>query len=183
MTDPRHPRRSLISALPLVLFTGLALAAPPVPVDRVDLSRYMGRWYEIALIPNFFQRRCVADTSAEYALREGGLVSVTNRCRTKSGDMDQAEGVARVVDPATNARLEVSFVSLLGLRLFWGDYWILGLGEDYDYALVGTPSRRYGWVLARDPEVSEEQLAAWLRALAEQGYDPKDFVRSPGRVD
>lgn len=170
----------LVLALALTCTAQHAWAAgPPVTVDRVDLARYMGRWHEVALLPNFFQRRCVADTTAEYALREDGLVSVTNRCRTQSGEIDQVEGVARVVDPETNAKLEVSFVSLFGLRLFWGDYWVLGLGDDYDYALIGTPSRRYGWILARDPNPSEAQLADWLKALAEQGYDPKAFVRSP----
>lgn len=172
-----------LCALALACTALLAWAQPPVTVDRVDLSRYMGLWHEIALIPNFFQRRCVADTSAEYALREDGLVSVTNRCRNPSGQIDQVEGVARIVDPQTNAKLEVSFFSLFGLRPFWGDYWILGLGDDYDYALIGTPSRRYGWILARDPEVSDEQLAGWLASLAEQGYDPKAFVRSPRQTD
>lgn len=176
-------RSRLIGALALVCSVPLAWAGPPVTVDRVDLARYMGLWHEIALIPNFFQRRCVADTSAEYALRDDGLVSVTNRCRTKTGEIEQVEGVARVVDPATNAKLEVSFFSIFGLRPFWGDYWVLGLGEDYDYALIGTPSRRYGWILARDPNPSEAQLAAWLAALAEQGYDPKAFVPSPRRPD
>lgn len=164
----------------LALLVGSAVAAePPRPVGRVDLDRYMGRWYEIAAMPNFFQRNCARDTTATYTLRDDGLVGVTNRCVRASGEADQAEGVARVADPATNARLEVSFVSLLGVRLFWGDYWVIGLGEDYEYALIGTPSRRWGWILARDPHPSEAQIQSWLTELKGQGYKPDDFVRTP----
>jgi len=96
-----------------------------------------------------------------------------------SGEAETAEGVARVVDPQTRARLEVSFVSLFGTQLFWGDYWVIGLGEGYDYALIGTPSRRWGWILARDPHPSEAKIQAWLAQMAAQGYDPADFERSP----
>jgi len=163
----------------LLLLGSAAADGPPRPVERVDLQRYMGRWYEIAAIPNFFQRHCVRDTMAEYALRDDGLVDVTNRCVQSSGEIDQAQGVARVVDPDSKARLEVSFVSVLGLRLFWGDYWIIGLGKDYDYALIGTPSRRWGWILARDPHPPEASVQSWLAELLRQGYDPKSFVRTP----
>jgi apolipoprotein D and lipocalin family protein len=175
-------RRRIWAFLALVA-TGLVVAPvgaePPRPVERVDLERYMGLWYEIAVIPNFFQRSCARDTTADYALREDGLVSVTNRCVQAAGKADQAQGVARVVDPLSKARLEVSFVSLLGFQLFWGDYWVVGLGKDYDYALIGTPSRRWGWILARDPHPPEARVQAWLAELKRQGYDPADFVRTP----
>ena len=74
-----------------------------------------------------------------------------------------------MVDPQTRARLEVSFVSLFGVQLFWGDYWVIGLGEGYDYALIGTPSRRWGWILARDPHPSEAKIQAWLAQMADPG--------------
>lgn len=170
-------RATLIAAT--VLAAGTVNAEPPQPVSQVDLGRYMGRWYEIARLPNFFQRHCARDTSADYALRPDGQVSVTNRCVQASGEADTAEGVARVVDPQTRARLAVSFVSLFGTQLFWGDYWVIGLGEGYDYALIGTPSRRWGWILARDPHPSEAKIQAWLAQMAAQGYDPADFERSP----
>jgi apolipoprotein D and lipocalin family protein len=170
--------RVVLASLAL-LVGGPVAAEPPRPVERVDLQRYMGRWYEIAAIPNFFQRNCARDTTADYALRDDGQVSVTNTCLRASGETDQAQGVARVADPATNARLEVSFVSLLGFQLFWGDYWVIGLGKDYAYALIGTPSRRWGWILARDPHPSETQVQAWLAELKGQGYDPAGFVRTP----
>jgi apolipoprotein D and lipocalin family protein len=168
--------RGGLVALALALAGGRAGAEPPRTVEHVDLSRYMGRWYEIAALPNFFQRKCVRNTTADYALREDGLVSVTNRCVVANGDTDQADGVARVSDSATNAKLEVSFVSVLGVQLFWGDYWILDLGADYDYVLVGTPSRRWGWILARDPHPTRDRIDFWLSRLQAQGYDPREFV-------
>ena len=163
----------------LLLFcvlNGSAWADALRTVDSVDLERYMGRWYEIAALPNFFQRHCVSDTTADYSLRGDGVVSVTNRCETETGDVDEARGVARPADPATSAKLEVSFVSIFGKQLFWGDYWIIGLGADYDYALVGTPSRRWGWILAREPNPSAKDINAWLERFREQGYDPNEFV-------
>lgn len=173
-------RAGCVMLVSLALVVGWSVAAdPPRPVERVDLQRYLGRWYEIAAIPNFFQRHCARDTTADYALREDGLISVTNTCVQASGEADRAQGVARVVDPATKARLEVSFVSLLGFQLFWGDYWVIGLGEDYEYALIGTPTRRWGWILARDPNPPEVQVQAWLAELKGQGYDPSAFVRTP----
>ena len=175
---PLRVGRVVLVALAL-LVGGPVAAEPPRPVERVDLQRYMGRWYEIAAIPNFFQRHCARDTTADYAPRDDGLVSVTNSCVRASGEADQAHGVARVAEPATNARLEVSFVSLLGFRLFWGDYWVIGLGKDYEYALIGTPTRRWGWILARDPHPSDAQIQAWMAELKAQGYDPADFVRTP----
>jgi apolipoprotein D and lipocalin family protein len=150
-------------------------AVPPNPVDRVDLKRYQGLWYEVARIPNRFQDHCVANTTAEYRLREDGGIRVLNRCLTRDGHWDEAQGIARVVDPNSNARLEVSFVSLFGWHLFWGDYWILDLAPDYSYAVIGTPERDYGWILSRTPHLSTSTRVDVNRALREQGYDPRDF--------
>jgi len=184
MDAPHRPVALLLAAalcwvIPTAATAGADPKAPPRPVAEVDLNRYLGRWYEIARLPNFFQRNCARDTTADYALRPDGQVSVTNRCVSASGEEDSAEGVARVVDPQTRARLEVSFVSLFGVRLFWGDYWIIGLGKDYDYVLIGTPSRRWGWILARNPHPPEARIQAWLAEMATQGYDPAQFQRSP----
>ena len=178
MPDRIAIRRSRLLSLPLILVAGSVTAEPPRTVDSVDLERYMGRWYEIAALPNFFQRNCVRDTTADYGLRGDGTVEVVNRCETEDGEVDEARGVARPAGPASNAKLEVSFVNIFGKQLFWGDYWIIGLGEDYDHALVGTPSRRWGWILAREPRPSQQRIESWLERLREQGYDPKAFVRS-----
>ncbi len=144
-------------------------------VDKVDLDRYTGLWYEIAKIPNRFQRKCDRGTTAQYALRDDGKIDVLNRCIKKDGNVIEAKGIARVVDTKSNAKLKVSFVRILGISLFWGDYWIIGLGEDYDYAIVGTPTRKYGWILSRTQSLSQEKLEEIFNFLREQGYNPDDF--------
>lgn len=144
----------------------------------MDLARYCGRWYEVARIPNRFQRGCSRGTTATYTLRDDGNLEVLNRCIQVDGTADEARGVARAVDPVTNARLKVSFVRALGRWIFWGDYWVLALGADYGYAVVGTPDRRYGWVLARAPTLSPEQQVEIDRILRAQGYDPARFQPS-----
>jgi apolipoprotein D and lipocalin family protein len=150
-------------------------AGDPIPVSRVDLNRYTGTWYELAKIPNRFQKKCAGRTTAHYTLKEDGKIQVVNRCRKANGEYDEARGIARIVDPQTRSRLEVSFVSFLGFRPFWGDYWILGLGEDYEYAVVGSPDRKYGWILARSPNADPEILEAAWETLRNQGFDPEEF--------
>ncbi len=158
-------------ALLLSLLPCIALAQPLNTVEHVDLNRYLGKWYEIASIPQFFQRQCVRDSSAEYQLRDSAI-SVTNRCTTNKGDLSVAEGQARVVDAASNAKLEVTFVKLFGWRyLLGGDYWVIDLAADYRYAVVGHPTRKYAWVLAATPQVSALDLSAIEKRLRENGYD------------
>jgi apolipoprotein D and lipocalin family protein len=152
---------------------------PPVPVPRVDPARYAGLWYEIARIPNRFQNPCGANVTARYEIRKNGKIRVINRCDGKDGRVRRAEGIAKFVDPETNARLKVSFVSFLGIRPFWGSYWVLGLGEDYEYAVVGSPDRKYGWILARSPRPDPQVLEAAWRIVREQGYDSTRFQVSP----
>jgi apolipoprotein D and lipocalin family protein len=113
-------------------------------VPFVDLNRYTGTWYEIARYPHKFQKGCIG-SRATYALRDDGKLSVLNECYEESdrGKLRSAKGKAWVVDTNTNAKLKVSF--------FWpfsGDYWIIDLGSDYDYAVIGHPKRKYLWILS-----------------------------------
>ncbi len=148
-------------------------------VPRVDLGRYVGTWYDIASFPQRFQAGC-AGTTATYTLRDDGAIDVLNRCLDGSLDGEEraAKGIARVVDRETNAKLEVSF-----FRPFWGDYWIIDLGEAYDYAVVGHPSRDYLWILSRTPTLPDALYAAILARLVEQGYETERLrrtVQAPG---
>lgn len=152
-----------------------AAAQPPATVDHVDLQRYAGRWYEIARVPNRFQKQCAGDVTAEYELREDGRLDVVNRCTTRDGGLDEARGIAKIEDRSSNARLKVSFVRFLGISVFWGDYWILDLGDDYEYAVVGSPSRKYGWILSRTPTLDWRTLEGILNRLVQQGYEPDAF--------
>jgi len=153
------------------------LTAPPT-VSRVDLARFMGRWYEIARLPYFTQRRCVSDVYADYQLSDDGLIHVVNRCRHRDGTIGQAKGLARATDPPNNARLQISFRMFYGIHMFWDDYWIVGLGTDYDYALVGQPTRGRGWLLARHPNPPEASIAAWLSEFAAKGFPASAFLRT-----
>lgn len=147
----------------------------PETVNSVDLEKYAGLWYEIAKIPNRFQKQCVSSTTAQYILRNDGRIDVVNSCLRANGSIDRAEGIARVVDTKTNAKLEVSFFSILGWRPFWGDYWILELDEDYQWVIVGTPNRKYGWILSRTPHPNKDILENLFQLLKKHGYNPADF--------
>ncbi len=157
-------------------FSLMAQNSEPVTVNHVDLKRYAGKWYEIAKIPNRFQKQCISNTTAAYSLNDDGSIKVVNSCLDDEGEMDTAEGIAKVVDKKTNSKLEVSFVSIFGINLFWGDYWIIGLPDDYSYAVIGTPNRKYGWILGRTPGLAEEKLNEAYDILRKNGYNPKDFV-------
>jgi apolipoprotein D and lipocalin family protein len=156
---------------------GLSLLAAEKPlrtVPYVDLQRYLGTWYEIATIPASFQKNCVAVT-ATYTLRPDGKIGVLNSCRkfTLDGKEKSVKGKAWVVDQKTNARLKVQF--------FWpfrGDYWIIELDPDYQYAVVGHPGRGYLWILCRRPQMDESLYTQLLEKITAQGYDAKQIVKT-----
>jgi apolipoprotein D and lipocalin family protein len=162
-------------ALLLTVFAGCTLRpTTPLPtVESVDLARYMGEWYEIALLPNHFQSMCVADTQASYRL-DGDVVRVRNRCRKADGGIEEANGIAKVVEGSGNAKLRVSF-----FRPFYGDYWILALDPNYRWVLIGEPSRKYGWVLSRTPTLDDASLQIALDKAAALGFDRPAFRRTP----
>lgn len=176
----------LVAGIVTVTVTAVVSAAkqaPPETVALVDLERYAGRWYEIASIPNRFQKHCRGNTVASYRPIEGQRIEVTNSCLDKEGSIDTAQGIARVVDSSSNAKLEVSFVSLFGWQLFWGDYWVLELADDYSYVIVGTPNYRYGWILSRTPGLSTEVRQYLDERLSASGYDPAAFVDTPQGIE
>lgn len=143
-------------------------------VPKVELSRYLGTWYEIASYPQSFQRGCTG-TSATYSLKADGEIQVVNRCHKGSldGPEDVATGRARVTDPSTNAKLEVSFFGP-----FWGAYWVIALGEAYEYAVVGHPSRDYLWILSRTPTMNPSVYAAIISKLEADGYPLERVVKT-----
>jgi apolipoprotein D and lipocalin family protein len=142
-------------------------------VPRVDLKKYLGRWFEIARYPNRFQRKCAGDTSATYKSLPGGKIEVLNQCRRSNGAMDVAKGKARVVDSASNAKLRVTF--------FWpfsGNYWVIGLGPEYRWAIVGEPSRKFLWILCRTRQMDREDYEEALRVIRRKGYDPARLIQT-----
>jgi apolipoprotein D and lipocalin family protein len=162
-------------------FTASACATDVKTVEAVDLQRYLGRWHEIAAIPQFFQRKCVRDTTAEYSALESGDIRVDNTCTRDDGNREKVEGRARRSEPNVTAKLEVSFLKLFGEYRFWagGDYWIIELDPNYQWVVVGHPSRRYGWVLARKQSLPVTNIAEIIGRIKAQGYDACEFIVTP----
>jgi apolipoprotein D and lipocalin family protein len=159
-------------------------AAPPPPVravERVDLDRYLGDWFEVARFPNRFQRQCAGDVVASYSKRSDGRIEVVNRCRAVDGTRSEAKGVARVVDTRTSAKLKVRFAPALlsFLPAVWGDYWIVGLADDYSWAVVGSPNRDYLWVLARARDLDPRRYASALESARASSFDVERLVKTP----
>ncbi|MEL7215435.1 MAG: lipocalin family protein [Pseudomonadota bacterium] len=166
----------MIRAFALAALVVLAACSPSqrdtsiemTTVQDVDLERYSGLWYEIARYPNFFERGCEGAT-AEYGVISESRISVVNTCR-RDGERTGVEGFARVVAPG---QLEVKFAPdwLPEFLPVWGDYWIIGLEEDYSVVTVGSPSGRYGWILARSPAPDPAAMDRARATFERFGYD------------
>ncbi|RCX24926.1 apolipoprotein D and lipocalin family protein [Thioalbus denitrificans] len=170
----------------VLLLVVLALSActrgggpPPLPVvGHVDLERYQGTWYEIARLPNWFERGCL-HSYAEYRLTGPGTLAITNTCISAEGNRRVAQGLATVADPVTNARLEVEFdnwISRLIPGLTRGRYWILDLDPAYRTVLVGEPGRDYLWILAREKSVPPETYGRLVQRAGALGFDTARLV-------
>lgn len=176
------------AAIPLVLSTisflllplclvilGCSVSVPLPTAPDVDLKRFAGTWFEIASRPNSFQEGCFG-TKAEYSLQEDGTIAITNSCRYEDlkGPVRVAQGRGWIGKDGDPAKLRV--------RFFWpfvGDYWILALDNEYQYALVGTPSRRYFWILARQPFLAEEIFSDLVLRAKELGFPVEEMLQTP----
>lgn len=150
----------------------------PQTVPSVDLHRYLGTWYEIARLPQRHEPADFTDITATYSLNENGSVRVDNRALDGEGEPEQSIGEAVVVEGSGNAKLEVSFLpdGLEWIPFTRGDYWILRVDDDYQTALVGTPDRKYLWLLARTthPEVTKQQ--SFLDTAVQQGFELDELI-------
>jgi len=148
--------------------------SPVEVVAKVDLNRYAGKWYEIARLPNWFQRQCASDTTAEYTLRPDQKIDVVNACRKANGSIQTAKGTARIADPdGPNTKLKVTF--------FWpfsGKYWIIDLDSDYQWAVVGEPGRDYLWILSRTPRLDPDVFDGIVMRAKRQGYKVDRLIRT-----
>ena len=147
--------------------TANAQSQPLQTVPNVDLKRYLGKWYEIASYPQYFQKGCHC-TTAEYTLSEKGYVIVENRCNKDSvnGKPSYIKGKAFVEEGSGSAKLKVQF--------FWpfkAKYWIIDLADDYSYAVVSHPNRKYLWILSRTPKMSDTVYQKIISRLKEKGFD------------
>jgi len=164
-----------ISALSVVMGTQTLEVVP-----SVDLSRYAGKWYEIARLPNRFQKKCAGEVTAEYSL-SGDQLTVLNQCRLNNGQTDQAKGTARLASKnGPTSKLEVRFapVWLSWVPAVWGDYWVIDLAPDYSYSVVGTPDRKYLWVLSRTPRMDEALYQSIVQQVAGKGFDVSRLIKT-----
>jgi apolipoprotein D and lipocalin family protein len=150
-----------------ILITNTVEAQILQTVTNVDINRYMGKWYEIASFPQRFQKGCQC-TTAEYTLSEKGYVIVENRCNKDSvlGKQSYIRGKAFVEKNSGNAKLKVQF--------FWpfkAKYWIIDLADDYSYAVVSHPNRRYLWILSRTPQMNKAVYDQIISRLKEKDFD------------
>ncbi|KAG0474991.1 hypothetical protein HPP92_014677 [Vanilla planifolia] len=150
-------------------------------VHGLDVQRYMGRWYEIASFPSFFQPRDGVNTRATYTLNADGTVHVLNETWS-GGKRDYIEGTAYKADPQSDeAKLKVKFFvpPFLPIIPVVGNYWVLYIDVDYRYALVGEPTRKYLWILCRQTHIDDETYNLLLEKAKEEGYDVTKLHRTP----
>jgi apolipoprotein D and lipocalin family protein len=191
-----HPRVRVCSAAPLRLaaafIIGLALAScsaphehanPPRPAGKVDLSRYTGRWHEIARLPAPFQKDN-EQAIADYGMNADGTVSVHNIAVRPDGTQSGIKGYAKVLNPPENSKLAVRFNTWFGPLIpvpEEGNYWILHVDGNYQEAIVGTPDRRFLWLLARTPKISPQRKAALVAKAETLGFDVARLVTTQPR--
>ena len=163
--------KSTLILVIILVFTACSSKNPPLPtVKKVNLEKYLGSWYEIARYEHFFEKDC-KNVVANYSMMDEDTIKVINRCtKIQTNEEKEAIGRAYVVDKS-NSKLKVSF-----FRPFYGDYWILILDENYKYVVVGTPSRDYLWILARDKFISDDIKNSILEKLPSLGFDTSKFI-------
>ena len=159
--------------------TTVALA-PVKTIASLDVPRYLGTWYEIAKFPNWFQKKCVGNTKAVYALKADGNLQVLNSCKTTNGDTSLAEGAAKQIGAKDSPKLEVRFAPewLSFLPLVWGDYWVIDLDSQYQVAAVSDPKRDYLWVLSRTPQMEPKVYDELLTRLQQQQFDVRKLEKT-----
>ncbi|MDQ6648143.1 MAG: lipocalin family protein [Pseudomonadota bacterium] len=175
--------RTLLMTALMAAIVPAASTLPNQPVDGLDLQRYAGQWHEIAHLPMFFQRRCVDTITATYTPLPDGSIRVHNACRTRDGSLEAADGVAKKV-AGRPAALKVRFAPdwLSWLPVVWADYWVVELDPDYQWAVVGGPSRKYMWVLSRRPSM-DRALFEQIRERARQRRYPVDRLVMAAPLD
>lgn len=159
-----------VATLPLVAGT-----LPNRPVETLDLARYSGRWHEIAHLPIRFERKCAGDIVASYTPGDNDIIAAHYACRTRSGKTEDVHAVAKRSKGQPAGAFKVRFVPrwLAWLPKMWGDYWVIDLDPDYQWAVIGGPSGEHLWVMARRPGM-QRALFEQIRQRAQQRGYPVD---------
>ena len=178
-----HRASGFRTSLFLSIFTfALATVAslPPLEtVAHVDLNRYKGLWHEIARLPMERQKDCIR-SQAEYIQGAKGEIMVKNRCSLADGSIKEVTGLTRIEDKVSFAKLKVNFVPawLRFLGVGWGNYWIIDLDPEYQFAVVSEPKREYLWILSRTPGLSKEIYDGIIERIKQKGFDTSKLIVS-----
>lgn len=161
----------------LFMISSTTGALPNQPVPMLDLQRYAGSWHEIAHLPLRFERQCVDDVTATYTVLADQALQVRNACRTRDGSLDVAEGIAR--PGQVPGALKVSFAPrwLRWIRATWADYWVVEVDPQYQWAVVGSPSRKYLWILSRAPRMSSRLFGQLTQHATDRGYPVNKLIK------
>lgn len=172
------------SSLFVFLFLGCTSlqAQDPLPtVEKVELAAYTGKWYEVSRLPNRFQKKCIKST-AEYGVVNSETVSVLNTCYKKEGKVSTIKGKAKVTNAPSNSKLLVKFSTWYSFLIPKGKYWILSLVENknntYELSLVGTPDRKFLWILSRSPVPSKAAIDSLKVIAQDYGFDTSKMIDS-----
>ena len=173
-----------VAAAIAALAVSLATATPPVHgVQKLDMSRYAGTWFEVARLPNKLQARCRHDVTATYRLSADGGVTVLNRCIDADERIKVAVGRATPLD-GDPARLRLSYMP--DWLSWWpgthSDHWVVMLDEDYRYAVVSDSTRTSLWILSRAPSLDAATYEGIVSRLRAQRYPVDQLVLTPQRV-
>ncbi len=143
-------------------------------VKELNIQQYLGKWYEIARYDHSFERGLVGVT-AEYSMRDDGKIKVINSGYKNSldGEFSQAEGKAKIPNPEKEpAKLKVAF-----FLFFYGDYFVMELDKDYQWAIIGSSSDKYLWILSRKPQMDKALYKDLLNRLEKRGYDVSGLIK------
>jgi apolipoprotein D and lipocalin family protein len=190
--ERRYPWAVTLRLLGALLIATAVVTAPsashaqprrelPRAVERVDLKRYAGLWYEVARLPNAQEKHCVGDVTLRYMMRDAGHLDVVTSCRTSDGKVRETRGVGRTPGGTSSGRLEIRYAPAFFsfIPSVWKDHWILGLGPDYTWTVVGMPSRDRLWILSRLPEMSRLSYQQALEVADGNGFDIRQLVKTP----
>lgn len=164
--------RILLLLIPLLLM-GCSRNHETVP--RVDLERFMGDWYVIAILPNFIEKNAV-NSIESYTLQDDGTIGITYSFRkgSPSGKQKVMHPRAKIYNTQSNAEWRVQFI-----RPFWAAYLVIDLAEDYRYTVIGVPNRKWLWIMSRSPELSEEDYSGIIGRLKSYGYNTEKIMKIP----
>lgn len=171
---------SALLAIALLYLLPIQAASKKLNAQKnVDLTKYAGKWYEIARLPNWFERNCSSEVTAEYVLTTDKQITVTNSCKKKDGKIEVARGLANVANDS-EVTLRVTFApkALRFIPFVWANYSVISVDENYKHALVGEPSRKYLWILSRDKNMDSTTYDALVEKAKAEGFDVSKLMKS-----